>query len=147
MMKINFFHENTNHAIRKKMELRKWIFKTIELEGGSAGNINFIFCDDDYLSAMNLKYLKHKTLTDILTFPADDENGLIGGDIFISIPRVKENAIIFNQRPDVELQRVMIHGILHLLGYKDSIEAAKKVMKEKENFYLAIGPSALFLHS
>ncbi len=138
MCEINFFNENISYVIRKKKALRNWISKTIEMEGRVAGSLNFILCDDDYLSAMNLKYLKHKSLTDILTFPTDEESGLLCGDIFISLTRVRENAILFDQRIEEELHRVMIHGIMHLIGYRDSSKREKEFMRRKEDFYLSV---------
>jgi rRNA maturation RNase YbeY len=134
---INFFTENIRYTVRKKRVLRRWILNTIEREGKISGDINFIFCDDIFLSELNYKYLKHSTLTDILTFPTDDENGQVCGDIYISIPRVKENAIKFQQSVEVELHRVMIHGILHLVGYNDSTKGEKKIMTSFENLYLS----------
>ena len=135
---INFFKENVALVIRKKDGLRKWILDAIEQEGKSCGDLNFIFCDDDYLADLNYKYLKHKTLTDILTFSFDDEHGSLCGDIFISWPRILENAETFNQKPADELHRVMIHGVLHLIGYDDSNRKVKAEMTEKENFYLRL---------
>ena len=135
---INFFKENVSYIIRKKGNLRRWICKTIEDEGKAGGEISFIMCDDSFLSELNFRYLKHKTLTDILTFSSDDENGNLSGDIFISFPRVKENAVKFNQKTEDELHRVMIHGILHLIGYNDSSKHGKLEMTSKENFYLAM---------
>ncbi len=133
---INFFTENISYVIRKKGVLRDWISKTIEQEGKTAGDINFILCDDALLSELNYKYLKHKTLTDILTFSLDEEGDSLCGDIFISLPRVKENATIFRERISNELHRVMIHGILHLAGYKDATKQEKSEMRERESFYL-----------
>ena len=135
---INFFKENVAFVIRKKDALRKWILNAIEREGKSCGDLNFIFCDDDYLAELNYKYLKHKTLTDILTFSFDDEHGSLCGDIFISWPRVLENAETFHQKPADELHRVMIHGVLHLIGYDDSNSKVKAAMTERENFYLQL---------
>lgn len=135
---INFFNENIAYVIRSKRGLRNWILKAIDNEGKVAGDLNFILCDDGFLLELNKKYLQHNTLTDILTFSNDDENGCIGGDIFISFPRIKDNAITFNQRLEVELHRVMIHGVLHLLGYMDSSEKERTEMRDKEDFYLSI---------
>ena len=135
---INFFTEGVSFVIRKKGLLRKWILNTIEQEGKVAGDINIILCDDMLLSELNLKYLKHKTLTDILTFTFDEECQKISGDIYISLPRVKENAALFDQRIEDELHRVMIHGVLHLTGYKDSTRNEKKEMRGREDFYLGL---------
>ena len=135
---INFFNESVSYVIRNKGELRKWILNTIEREGKVGREFNFILCNDSFLSELNFKYLKHKTLTDILTFSSDDKNGYLSGDIFISLQRVKENAVTFNQKTEDELHRVMIHGILHLIGYNDSSKQNKMEMTGKENYYLAM---------
>ncbi len=133
---INFFTENIPYVVRNKGVLRNWISKTIEQEGKTAGDINFILCDDALLSELNYKYLKHKTLTDILTFSLDEESDSLCGDIFISLQRVKENAAIFREGISKELHRVMIHGVLHLIGYNDATKQEKSEMRERENFYL-----------
>ena len=133
---INFFNEHVNFRIHHKMILRKWICSTIEMEGSKVVNINFVLCDDEYLSVLNFKYLKHKTFTDILTFSLGGEDEMLLGDIFISMPRVKENARIYKQKVEIELHRVMIHGILHMIGYNDSSMEEKAQMKEREDFYL-----------
>ena len=135
---MNFFNENIIYKIPKKDKLRKWLFNAIEKEGKVTGDLNFILCDDEFLSKLNYKYLRHKRLTDILTFGYNNETGLINGDIFISLPRVRENATIFKQSLEDELHRVMIHGILHLVGYNDKTQNDKIEMKDKENFYLEL---------
>ena len=113
-----------------------WLSIVIEEEGFRVGDINFIFCSDEYLLQKNIEFLNHNTLTDIISF--DYTMGkLISGDIFISVERVKENSTYFNVSFNNELCRVMVHGILHYCGYKDKIEKEKSVMRERENFYLA----------
>jgi rRNA maturation RNase YbeY len=144
--RINFFNENTSYIIKKKGELRKWIMKTIEGEGRDTGDLNFVLCDDEYLLALNRNYLQHDTFTDILTFPMSEENGKISGDIFISYPRIKENALSYNQKLEDELHRVMIHGVLHLLGYEDSSESERMEMREKESYNLDIFRSTSLSH-
>jgi probable rRNA maturation factor len=136
--RINFFNENVSYVIRNKRLLRGWFSVTIEKEGKVAGDINFILCDDDFLSIMNFKYLRHKSLTDILTFSSDNKDGLLSGDIFISLTRVKENAMKFNQKLEDELHRVMIHGVLHLIGYNDATKKERGEMREREDFYLGL---------
>lgn len=96
------------------------------------GDINFIFCDDAYLSELNLSYLNHTTLTDIITFDYTDE-GIISGDIYISIERVKENALLYSKTFQDELNRIIIHGVLHLLGNKDKKPKDKAMMRKKED--------------
>ena len=109
----------------------------------TAGDLNFILCDDNYLAELNFKYLRHKSLTDILTFTTDGEPGCLNGDIYISFPRVMENALKFKQKSADELHRVMIHGVLHLIGYNDSTKSEKQLMHSKEDYYLALLNSKL----
>jgi rRNA maturation RNase YbeY len=138
--RINFFNESISYTVARKGTLRKWILSTVEMEGKVAGDMNFILCNEEYLSELNYRYLKHKTLTDILTFPFDDDRGWVCGDIYISQPRVKENAEKFKVRMEDELHRVMIHGVLHLLGYHDSSKTEKAEMRKKEDYYLELLP-------
>jgi len=108
-----------------------WISNVISSENKVEGDINYIFCDDDYLVEINKRYLDHDTLTDIISFDYSIGNNL-QGDIFISIERVGENAIDFNVDFNEELKRVMVHGILHYCGYKDKIEDEERLMRQKE---------------
>jgi probable rRNA maturation factor len=110
---------------------RNWLTAVIASENREQGSISYIFCDDVYLHHINTKYLKHKTLTDIITFDHSQGN-VLHADIFISIPRVTENAALFGASFETELKRVMAHGILHCCGYTDKTEAEKAVMREKE---------------
>ncbi len=114
-----------------------WIHKVISNEGLETGEINFIFCDDDYLLKLNVAFLDHDTLTDIISFDYTMGN-LISGDVYISIPRVMDNASIFNTSFQNELHRVIIHGILHYCGYKDKSEDEKLIMRSKEDEYLSV---------
>lgn len=131
---INFFFEDIEFDFQNQQLLIDWIKASIKTEQQQLGQLNFIFCSDNYLHEMNLKFLKHDTLTDIITFPYSDSE--IKGDIFISIDRVHENAIIFAHSFEQELNRVMIHGVLHLLGFGDKTEIEKTQMTSKENEYL-----------
>jgi rRNA maturation RNase YbeY len=108
-----------------------WLSKVISSEIKNEGEINYIFCDDDYLVEINKQYLDHDTLTDIISFDYSIGNEL-HGDIFISIERVRENAIDFNVTFEEELKRVMVHGVLHYCGYKDKSEKDEQIMREKE---------------
>jgi probable rRNA maturation factor len=108
-----------------------WLSKVISSEIKNEGEINYIFCDDDYLLEINKQYLDHDTLTDIISFDYSIGNEL-HGDIFISIERVRENAIDFNVTFEEELKRVMVHGVLHYCGYKDKSEKDEQLMREKE---------------
>ena len=133
---IHFFTEDIRYTLPEKNNVRLWISDTASAENSGAGEICFVFCSDKYLGRINQKYLKHNTLTDIITFPSNEEKGLISGDIFISVPRVKENAKKFNQKFIDELHRVMIHGVLHLIGYTDISTEERKKMSSKEDYYL-----------
>lgn len=126
------YNYETNFILKNEELTSLWIQSCIQEEGFTLGEINYIFCDDTYLHKLNVEFLKHDTLTDIISF--DNTLGkLINGDIFISIDRVKENAKTFNTSFDNELHRVMIHGVLHYLGYKDKSEEEKREMRSKEN--------------
>ena len=130
--KVSFFNEGINFRLLNKMKIKLWINEIILRDTKIPGNINIIFCDDLYLSELNLSYLNHTTLTDIITFDYT-ANGIISGDIYISIERVKENAFIFSKTFRDELNRVMIHGVLHLLGNKDKMPKEKVIMRKKED--------------
>ncbi len=133
---IQFFSEDISFILKDKIRIRKWLNVVISEEKKRPWYINFIFCSDDYLFELNRTYLKQETFTDILTFPYQDDKNIISGDIFISINRVKENANDFNQDFDNELLRVMVHGILHLVGYSDYGTKEKKIMTKREDYYL-----------
>lgn len=135
---IEFFSE-TDFALDNQDTFSKWITAIIETEGFSVGDITYVFCDDDYLHKINLEYLKHDTLTDIISF--DYSLGKqIHGEIYISIERVKENALEFNVSFDSELKRVIIHGIFHFMGCKDKTPAEEIQMRKKEDQAIATFP-------
>lgn len=138
MPRIQFFPEDVDFKLQHPRKTVNWIKKTIIQEGKTPGDINFILCSDEYLLKVNQEYLNHDTYTDIVTFDNSEEEDSIDGDIFISIDRVKENAIKFNKTEDEELHRVIIHGVLHLIGYGDKTKALKAQMRELEDTYLAI---------
>ncbi|UII22342.1 rRNA maturation RNase YbeY [Fulvivirga ligni] len=135
-MAIHFFEEEVNYKLPDSEHTILWIENSIKAEGYSLEELNFIFCSDEYLHQMNVEYLDHDTLTDIITFDNSEED-TIEGDIFISIDRVKENASDQNTSFDNELHRVLIHGVLHLCGYGDKEAEEKKLMREKEDTYLS----------
>ena len=137
---ILFFSEGSNFIIKNKKKLRNWIYASIDLENKGIGSINFIFCSDDYLHSLNVQYLKHDTLTDVITFDYTEDSPLLSGDIFISIDRVKENAKQFGTPFVDELHRVMIHGLLHLAGYSDKTDQETALMRSKEDYYLSLQP-------
>ncbi len=136
--KIYFFNEDCNYILKGKQKIRSWIDETITKEKRKPGNINYIFCSDRYLFKINETYLNHTFYTDIITFDNSGNGEEISGDIFISIERVKENAGIFKSKLFLELLRVIIHGILHLLGYNDLSKAEKEIMTAKEDYYLSL---------
>jgi len=136
-MGIKYFSEDVSIPKIGRRLTSEWIKKTIVAEEKSLGDIAFIFCSDAYLLEVNKKYLQHDYYTDIITFDYV-ENEIISGDIFISVDRVKENASEYNTSFENELNRILIHGVLHLLGYKDKSEKDKSLMTEKENIYLKI---------
>lgn len=127
---INFFSEN-DFILSDEEKHREWIEQVILSENKYGGDINYIFCDDQYLHEINLKYLSHDTYTDIISFDNSVGNTL-HGDIFISTQRVEENALGFNVEFSEELKRVMIHGVLHFCGYKDKTEREQDLMRRKE---------------
>ena len=131
---IDFFSE-TGFNLQNSKEVTRWISKIIANEKREEGEISYIFCDDQYLHKLNVEFLNHNTLTDIISFDNSIGNQ-INGDIFISIERVKENAKEFNQSFEQELSRVMVHGVLHYCGYKDKLPSDARVMRAKEEFYL-----------
>ncbi len=137
MSTITFHTEDISYTVKNKNHIKSVIKTAIADETKKLGEIALIVCSDDYLHKINQEYLNHDTYTDIITFDYC-ENDVVSGDIFISIERVKKNAIKFNQNNENELFRIIIHGILHLLGYKDKSPKDKKIMTEKEDFYLTL---------
>ncbi|MFA6086796.1 rRNA maturation RNase YbeY [Mucilaginibacter sp.] len=136
MPAIQFFEEDISYKLKKKTAVRKWITEAIIAEGFKLDELTYVFCSDQYLLQINQQYLNHDTYTDIITFDNSEVEGVITGDIFISVERIKENAAQFAVTETQELHRVMIHGALHLLGYKDKTVADKKKMTLKEDHYL-----------
>jgi len=126
------FNYETSFIIKDENRLRNWIESTVSNKNFELGEINYVFCDDEYLHKLNVEFLQHDTLTDIISF--DNSLGkLISGDIFISIERVKDNAKDFDVSFEEELHRVMIHGVLHYMGYKDKSKQEKQSMRLAEN--------------
>ena len=130
------FNYELEFKLSNEEELSKWISSVISLEEFKEGVINYIFCDDDYLHKLNVEFLNHDTLTDIISFDYCVGKEL-HGDIFISIDRVKENAKDFKVLFEDELNRVLVHGVLHYCGYKDKTDGDAQVMRDKENHYLS----------
>jgi len=136
MPQIGFFEEGISYKLKNKTQVRQWIKDTIHAEGFKLNELSYIFCSDAYLIRINQQYLDHDTYTDIITFDNSEITGEITGDIFISIDRIRENAAKFGQSVVDELHRVIIHGALHLLGYKDKTPEDNKTMTKKEDQYL-----------
>ena len=135
---IRYFHEDTDFSLPQKALTKRWLKEVAVREGRRIGNINIIFCSDAYLLNINRQYLSHDYYTDIITFD-DCEGSTLNGDLFISIDSVRENAKEYaDGRFKEELDRVMVHGILHLIGYDDHTEEEQKMMREKENEALAL---------
>ena len=132
-MAINFFEEDIAYKLPEKGIHKKWLKTLASRENFKIKELNYIFCSDEYLHQMNMDYLNHDTLTDIITFDNSEKDHAIEGDIFISIPRVQENATTQEQDFIIELRRVLAHGILHLMGYRDKTEQEVKQMREKED--------------
>ncbi|RKD92273.1 rRNA maturation RNase YbeY [Mangrovibacterium diazotrophicum] len=135
-MPILFYHEDVKPLKLERRKIKTWISSVIASENKKIGSINFIFCSDEYLLQVNKQYLDHDYFTDIITFDYV-EGKLISGDIFVSVDRVSENADKFQVSFDEELRRILVHGVLHLLGYPDKEPEQKKVMTQKEDHYLA----------
>jgi len=125
------FNYETEFELHNEPDFSKWLSAVILSENKKEGEINYIFCDDDYLLEINQQYLDHDTLTDIISFDYSVGNE-INGDIFVSVERVKENASDYNVTFQEEIQRVLVHGILHYCGYKDKTESDELVMRTKE---------------
>lgn len=131
---IQFFYENLQESVRT--DYQKWLEDIILSEGKKTGEINYIFCDDEYLLKINQDYLQHDYYTDIITF--DYVKGkTISGEIFVSLQRISDNASTLSRDYEEELKRVLAHGILHLAGYKDKTEEEEKEMRRMEDLYLA----------
>lgn len=126
------FNYETDFELENETLYEEWVSKIIDSEDKTEGEINYIFCDDEYLLQKNIEFLNHDTLTDIISFDYTMGN-LISGDIFISVERVKDNAADFNTEFIEELKRVMAHGILHYCGYKDKTVEDSALMRSKEN--------------
>lgn len=133
---IQFHTEDTAFNLQETDKIQNWLAEAAKREGSQITALSFIFCSDNYLYNINVEYLNHDTLTDVITFQYSEPKEDIEGDIFISIDRIKENAEQFKVSFEHELFRVMIHGTLHLLGYGDKTPEEKTLMTEKENFYL-----------
>ena len=124
-------------SLKTESALIKCIRSLAKQELREIGDITFVFCDDNYLHKINLEFLNHDTYTDIITFDYSAGNEMVS-EIYISVDRVAENAKKFSQTFENEMHRVMIHGVLHLCGYKDKLAKDKQIMRDKENHYLSL---------
>ncbi len=138
MVAIQFFYEDIRFSLEKPRKTSNWIKLVAKREKREVLNVSYIFCSDAYLLQLNQQYLRHNTLTDIITFDYSEGAKPLEGEIYISIERVKENAQKFKAPFQDELDRVMIHGVLHLIGYKDKKPADKALMRKKEEACLSL---------
>ncbi|MBQ7985044.1 MAG: rRNA maturation RNase YbeY [Bacteroidales bacterium] len=135
-MAVNF-STDTPSDLKQKLKLKKWIKSVIERHGKKCGTVSYLFTTDEKVLQINKQYLNHDFYTDIITFDYT-ENDTVSGDIFISADRVRENAVTFNTTFDQELHRVIIHGVLHLIGFKDHSDKEQKIMRQKEDEALCL---------
>jgi rRNA maturation RNase YbeY len=142
-MAIHFHTADIQVSLKEKRRLKNFLKLLISSEGYALQSLDYIFCSDNYLLDINQRHLNHDTLTDIITFPFSKPNDPIVAEIYISYPRVIENADRFNEAINRELHRVIFHGILHLVGYKDKTASQKAIMRVKEAFYLNLYFSAV----
>ena len=134
---VSYYFENTDFKLKDKTRIRRWLKLVAESEIFTLGNISVIFCSDNYILDINNRYLQHDYFTDIITFDYTEKNK-ISGDLFISVDSVRENSIEYGTAFDDELHRVIVHGILHLIGYDDHTEEEVRVMRAKEDYYLSL---------
>lgn len=132
---ISYYTEDVRFELKGKLFNNKWLKMVAESEIRRIGDISIIFCSDNYILDVNMKYLQHDYFTDIITFDYC-EGSKLSGDLFISIDSVKENSLLYGTEFEEELNRVMVHGILHLIGYDDHSEEEQALMRQKENYYL-----------
>lgn len=138
MHNIHYFSEDIEFSLKDQPTISQWITDIITSNESQVEEVNYIFCSDEYLLGINKQYLNHDTYTDIITFDNSSEESSVESDIYISVDRVRENATEFNISFNKELHRVMIHGILHLLGWEDKSIDDKKRMREKEDACLSL---------
>ena len=134
---ISYFFEDTSFIYKERARNNRWLKLVAESEIRRMGDVNIIFCSDPYILDINLRYLQHDYFTDIITFDYC-EGEKVSGDLFISVDTVRENALTYGAGFEEELHRVIVHGLLHLIGYDDHSEAERKQMRSKENYYLSL---------
>jgi probable rRNA maturation factor len=138
MNEVEFLTEDIDFSIDQPSSTIFWLTEVANKEGFDLESLTYVFCSDTYLLSINQQYLQHDYFTDIITFDNSISETSIHGDIFISIDRVKENSRDFSQPFENELYRVMVHGLLHLCGYKDKTESEQKLMRQKEDTYISL---------
>lgn len=131
-MAVHFFSEDVPFKLPEKLRRKRWLKELATNSGFRIKELNYIFCSDEYLYQMNVDYLNHNTYTDIITFDNSEKTGELEGDIFVSVDRVRENAITLKVKEATELTRVLAHGLLHLMGYKDKSKEEASLMRLKE---------------
>jgi rRNA maturation RNase YbeY len=137
---INFFTDEVSFNLRDKRKIRDWIIQSVENEDYKVGVLNFIFTTDDQLLQLNQDYLNHYTLTDIITFDLSEEKGVITGDVYISVERARENSRAYKESLRKEIHRLIIHGVLHLMGHHDKTREEQAGMRASEEYYLSLPP-------
>ena len=136
---IRYYQEDIDFKFKHKLLNNKWLKFVAESEVRSLGDIGIIFCSDNYILDVNMKYLQHDYFTDIITFDYC-EGSKLSGDLFISIDSVRDNAAFYGTEFEDQLNRVIVHGILHLIGYDDHSESEQAMMRSKEDYYLSLRP-------
>jgi rRNA maturation RNase YbeY len=139
MARISFHNEDIAFVLPQKRLYKQWIEQTVLSHGKTVGGLTYVFCSDEYLLEMNKTYLQHDYYTDIITFDYSEENN-ISGDLFISVDRVKDNALKIGVSLQNEMQRVVIHGVLHLCGFKDKEKTDVEIMRKMEEKALLLFP-------
>jgi rRNA maturation RNase YbeY len=138
MPTINFFSEKIRFKLLNAKKTASWIKSVVKKEGCTLNSLNYVFCSDDFLKEINIQYLGHDTYTDIVTFNFNPSKVQIEGEIYISVDRVRDNSKTFKSNLQTEMHRVIIHGVLHLIGYNDKTKREKSLMREKEDSYLSL---------
>ena len=139
---VSYFCEDINFTLKCKLLNNRWLKMVVESEIKKLGDLSIIFCSDNYILDVNMKYLQHDYFTDIITFDYCESN-IVSGDLFISVDSVRENSILYGTEFEDELDRVMVHGVLHLLGYDDHSDTDVALMREKENYYISLKRSLM----
>lgn len=134
---VTYFFEDTDFKLKNKTKIKKWLKLVAESEVFSLGAVSVIFCSDNYILDINQRFLQHDYFTDIITFDYS-EGEKISGDLFISVDSVRENSIEYETEFEEELHRVIVHGVLHLIGYDDHTDEDIRTMRSKENYYLSL---------